>query len=215
MPDRSARRLFTSVVAAVLVAVLAGCASSSQEAPAGVRVDENDGLHGTGLKDPYLAPEAPLTDTDGEDYSLVRQTDKPLTLVFFGYTNCPDICQMVMANITSALTRLSDDEREQVDVVFLTTDPARDDEKTLRDYLDRFDPGFIGLTGKLSLMVETGKAFRVYMEREPKLPTGGYNVSHGTHVYAIDAQDEVPVAWSAETSPQDLAEDLVTMLEDR
>ena len=66
------------------------------------------GYHGAVLEQPYVVPETPLTDTDGEPYSLAADTDKPLTLVFFGYTHCPDICQVVMANLASALTRLDE-----------------------------------------------------------------------------------------------------------
>lgn len=209
-PKRPDRWLAALLVGLVLV--LVGCGSGEQQVPEGVEVQDKDGLHGSGLVDKYDAPTEPLTDTDGEPYSLAADTQKPLTLVFFGYTNCPDICQMVMSNIASSLTRLDDSEREQVDVAFVTTDPARDDEKQLRTYLDRFDPGFVGLTGKLPDLVETGKAFGVFMEREPKLPTGGYNVSHTTHVFAVDANDQVPAIWSADTSASDLAEDISELL---
>ena len=116
--------------------------------------------HGATLDEPYAVPETPLTDTDGEPYSLAADTDKPLTLVFFGYTHCPDICQVVMSNLASALTRLDEADREQVDVVFVTTDPARDDAQMLRTYLDRFDPAFVGLTGDLDTIIDVGQAAR-------------------------------------------------------
>ena len=124
----SRTRLLAPVLAAALL--LSGCASGSSEGA------EHGGLHGTTLKNPFEAPTVPLTDTDGAPYSLAAQTDKPLTLLFFGYTNCPDVCQMVMANIASALARLDEGQRSDVDVVFVTTDPSRDTEKVLRDYLD-------------------------------------------------------------------------------
>ena len=111
------------------------------------------------LTEPYVVPATPLTDTDGAPYSLADSTDKRLTLVFFGYTHCPDICQVVMQTLASAMTRLDDADREQVDVVFVTTDPARDDEAALRDYLDRFDPAFIGLTGPLPTIIDIGETW--------------------------------------------------------
>lgn len=193
--------------AAVLGAalVLGGCASGDQ--PVG-----EEGFHGNLLKDKYPVSQAALTDTDGEPFSLAQQTSKPVTLVFFGYTNCPDICQMVMSNVASSLTRLDDDEQAQIDVVFVTTDPARDDESALRRYLDRFNPEFIGLTGKLSTIKEIGKSFGVFMEREPKLPTGGYDVSHTTAVFSVDEGDEVPMIWNQDTSAQSLANDLKKLL---
>lgn len=199
------RRLAAALLGATLL--VSGCASGEQ--PVG-----EEGFHGSVLQDKYAVPEAPLTDTDGSPYSLVDQTDKPVTVVFFGYTNCPDICQMVMSNIASSLTRLDDAERNQVDVVFVTTDPARDDEKALRRYLDRFDPGFIGLTGKLSTIKQLAKSFGVFMEREPKLPTGGYDVSHTTAIFTVDSADEVPVIWNQDTSAQSLADDIKKLLKD-
>ncbi|WP_245644641.1 SCO family protein [Nocardioides jensenii] len=199
------RVLAAAAVTAALV--LTGCASGSE--PVG-----EEGFHGTALKDKYAAPVPALTDTDGLAYSLAKQTGKPLTLVFFGYTNCPDICQMVMSNIASSLTRLDDDLRDEVEVVFVTTDPARDDEKALRTYLDRFDEDFVGLTGKLSTIADLATSFGVFMGREPKLPTGGYDVTHTTHVFSIDANDEVPVVWNQDTSAADLADDLTTLLKE-
>ncbi len=80
-----------------------------------------------------------LTDTDGQPYSLVDDDTKPLTLVFFGYTHCPDICPMVLSNLASALTRLDDDDKSNVQVVFVTTDPSRDTPEVLRHYLDRYN----------------------------------------------------------------------------
>lgn len=185
--------------------VLSGCASGEQ--PVG-----EEGFHGTALKDRYAAPVAALTDTDGADFSLAEQTEKPVTLVFFGYTNCPDICQMVMSNVASSLTRLDDDQRDDVQVVFVTTDPARDDEKALRTYLDRFSDDFVGLTGELSTIAELAKSFGVFMQREKKLPSGGYDVTHDTHVFSIDSHDEVPVIWNQDTSATDLADDLTKLL---
>ena len=201
----SRARLLAPVLTAALL--LSGCASGSSEGA------EHGGLHGTTLKDPFEAPTAPLTDTDGASYSLAAQTDKPLTLLFFGYTNCPDICQMVMANIASALARLDEGQRADVDVVFVTTDPARDTEKVLRDYLARFGDGLTGLTGDLDTIVDLAKSYGVFMEKEKKLASGGYDVSHCTNVFAIDAHDETAITWRAETSPADLAADITTLLE--
>ncbi|KRF17479.1 hypothetical protein ASG90_08755 [Nocardioides sp. Soil797] len=197
------RHLAAAVLGASLL--VTGCASGDQ--PVG-----EEGFHGNVLKDKYAAPQPTLVDTDGDAYSLAGDTKKPVTLVFFGYTNCPDICQMVMSNIASSLTRLDDSERDQVDVVFVTTDPARDDEKALRRYLDRFDPGFVGLTGKLSTIKNLAESFGVFMEREPKLPTGGYDVSHTTAIFSIDGADEVPVIWNQDASAQSLADDIKRLL---
>ena len=197
------------------LAVLLGCLLLATGCASGESATGQDhgGMSGTHINNPFDVPDTELTDTDGAPYSLAADTDKPLTLLFFGYSHCPDVCQMVMANITSALARLDDADRAKVDVVFVTTDPRRDDEKTLRSYLARFGDGMIGLTGDIDTIAGIGEAFGVYMKKEQKLPTGGYEVSHTTHVYAIDANDEAPVMWGAQTSPATLAEDITTFLD--
>ena len=197
MPSRA-------VLAALALAagLLAGCGEDEPDAE----------FHGAVLEQQYVVPETPLTDTDGASYSLADDTDERLTLVFFGYTHCPDICQVVMSSLASALTRIDEAEREQVEVVFVTTDPARDDAQALRTYLDRFDPSFIGLTGELDTIVEIGQPLAVAVEQGEKLPSGGYEVTHGTQVTAIDHQDRVPVVWTQGTSASDFADDIHTLL---
>jgi protein SCO1 len=192
------------VAALLLAGLLSGC---GEDAPAA-----EGGYHGAVLDQQYVVPTTPLTDTDGQPYSLAADTEKALTLVFFGYTHCPDICQVVMANIASALTRLDESDREQVDVVFVTTDPARDDEQALRSYLDRFDPSFVGLTGDLQTIIDVGKPLAVAVDRGPKLPSGGYEVVHSTQVTAIDESDRVPMLWTQDTSAADLADDIHRLL---
>jgi len=164
-------------------------------------------FHGKVLGNPYQVPDTPLTDTDGEPFSLAADTDKRLTLVFFGYTNCPDICHTVMGNIASAMTRLDAADREQVDVVFVTTDPTRDSEQVLRDYLDHLDPTFIGLTGDLDTIAEVGEALAVGVD---KVDPGG----HTTATMAVDSVDESPVYWGQETSAAQFASDIHSLLEE-
>lgn len=198
---------------AVLVAlVLAGCGTTEPEGVATVTGGDDDGMHGAVLTDQYVVPDVALTDTDGAPYSLASGTDKPLTLVFFGYTNCPDICQIVMSSVASAMTRLDDVQRAAVDVVFVTTDPARDDEATLRTYLDRFDPEFLGLTGDLGTIIDIAAPLGVAVEKGERLPSGGYEVVHGTQVVAIDAADRTPIVWTEGTSAAEFAEDISDLL---
>jgi protein SCO1/2 len=197
------------------VLALTACGSPDQDTGApvtGVTVQDDDGMNGIVLPKPYEVADLTLTATDGSAYRLADDTDKPLTVVFFGYTHCPDICQVVMADIASALTRLDDDERAQVGMLFVTTDPARDDEATLRAYLDRFDPSFEGLTGPLPRVVEAGQALGVAVEKGEKLPSGGYEVSHGTQVVGLLPDGTAPLVWTHGTSPDQIAEDIHVVL---
>ena len=186
------------------LALLAGCGGSTDGGSA-------TELTGTRLDPPFEVASTPLTDTSGAPYSLTEDTDAPLTLVFFGYTRCPDVCGQVMATLAGAMARLSDADRERVEVVFVTTDPARDDEQVVEAYADRFDPDFVGLTGDLDDIVEVALSVAVAVEQGEKLPSGGYDVTHGTQVIGI-TDDTAPVYWSPDVSQAELAHDVDVLL---
>ena len=213
MAEPAGRRLARPALA-LAVALLAGCGSGGTgEASSDPRVSD-DGLHGSVLDQGWQLPATTLTDTDGDEVDLAGATDKPLTLVFFGYTNCPDICLAVMADVAGALNRLEPEEAEQVDVWFVTTDPARDDGPTIREWLDRFDPGFRGFTGPLERIVRLGEALHVPVEKGERLPTGGYEVVHGTPVLGVVPSGETRVVWTEGTSAAKLAADIRAVLDD-
>lgn len=211
-----------TVVAVLVVAgalVLGGCGTGSTDTErpvADVSVHDSDTLHGNVLGDVYHVANASLRDTSGTPYDLASDASRPLTLVFFGYTHCPDICQEVMADITSALVRLDGGKRSKVGMVFVTTDPARDTAPVLRSYLDRFDPEFEGLTGRLSVIKRLARSLGVPVEHGRKLPSGGYDIAHGTQVLGVLPSQPSATAryvWTQGTSPADLADDLTTILD--
>lgn len=210
------RRLAAGLSAAALLS-LAACGGGSTPDDAivsGLSVEDDDGMHGTVLTTPYTWPEGTLVDASGDDFDLREGLEKPLTLVFFGYSRCPDICQAVMADLASAIARLDESEAAQVETWFVTTDPATDDPATLRAYLDRFNPEFEGLTGPLDDIVETAKAVHVPVEKGERLPSGGYEVNHGTAILGVTPDGNVPILWTEGTSAAKLAEDIHTFLSD-
>ena len=195
-----------AAAAAVLaLSLLAGCGADAASD------DPDGGYNGAVLDQQYVVPDTPLTDTDGAPYSLAADTEQPLTLVFFGYTNCPDICQVVMSTIVSAVSRLSPEEKREVQVAFITTDPARDTPAKLRTYLDRFDPEYVGLTGPIKRIDQLAKPMDVFIKKGEKLPSGGYAVDHSTVVVAVD-QGAGDLVWTGATSPADMAEDIEKIL---
>lgn len=202
-------------VPALVLAVTAAACTSQAADPGTVTRAADDGWSGTALDEPYEVAPAALIDTDGRPYSLTKSTKAPVTLVFFGYTHCPDICHLVMANLAAAKLRLPAERRDDVDVVLVTTDPARDDEQALRGYLDRFDPEFIGLTGDLATINAIGTSMAVFIAKGTKLPSGGYEVEHNDHVLAVTPDDRVPVLWLRDASPAEIATDLERLLEER
>ncbi len=195
------------VLTTALFGLLAACGGGSGAETAGE-------LTGTPLDPPFEVSSTPLVSTDGEAYSLTEDTDKDLTLVFFGYTHCPDICGQVMATLAGTLTRLDDAQRDRLDVVFVTTDPARDDETVVADYVGAFDPSIIGVTGDLDDIVEVALSMAVAVEQGEKLPSGGYEVTHGTRVLAIDEADDTTMMWDQDVSQAQLARDVTQLLDE-
>ncbi|MDT0201292.1 SCO family protein [Nocardioides sp. AE5] len=203
MAERRSAGLLTAA-AMSLALLLGGCGDTSE--PGVIQ-------GGQETRADWTVADTTLNDTSGADFQLTRDADKKVTLVFFGYTNCPDICPMVMANLASAMTRLDDDQRARVEVLFVTTDPARDTEEVLRGYLDRYDPSFIGLTGDLASILELGGSFHIAIEEGEKLPSGGYDVAHGDQVFFVEEDGSIPMYWSRETSSAVFANDIATLLE--
>ena len=138
------RRVAVALAAAATALVLAACAGPAADVrPVGDRSASAYG--GVELTQPYRMPNADLTDFDGHRFNLRTGTDKPVVIVFFGYTNCPDICKTTMSDLASALNRVAPATRAKVQVLLITVDPDRDTPAVLRSYLARFDPTFIGL----------------------------------------------------------------------
>ncbi|WP_300676882.1 SCO family protein [Nocardioides sp.] len=195
------RRTLAVAIAAVLTFVLSACGGGSS----------TQAFSGT-THAPYTVSKVALTDTDGKPYSLTDAT-KPLTLVFFGYTHCDDYCPLVMNNLSVALTRLSEADRAKVDLIFVTSDPARDTGPVLRKYLDRYGSGFIGLTGKLADIVAVGKSLAVSVDAGEPLPGGGYDLSaHGTTISALGPDHTSTVMWDMDTSSSKFAADFTAIL---
>lgn len=191
------------------VALLSGCGAEGEGVPVAVRTND-DGWNGTYLAQPWEPAPLALTDTEGDRVAL-DAADAPLRLVFFGYTRCPDVCQVVMGTIASAVNRLDADQRRQVEVVFVTTDPARDEPQVLREYLDRFDPAFVGLTGPLQRVIDVAEPLKVHVEQGRRLPSGGYEVDHTAAVVGIQ-DGGARMVWTQGVTPPDLAADIERLL---
>ncbi|MGH3355992.1 MAG: SCO family protein [Nocardioidaceae bacterium] len=207
-----------ALTAVCVLTLVAGCSGSADEAavsnPGGAIHQsgaDTDGFRGVGLSQHYRMPDITLTDSSGSAYNLVRDTTKPVTLVFFGYTNCPDVCSMVMADVASAFTRLEPKVAANVQMVFVTTDPARDTPEVVGEYVDRFHPSFEGVTGPMRRIKAAAEPLGVPIEGMNRLPGGGYEVGHGSQVIGFAADDTARVVWTEGTPVGDLVGDVQTL----
>ncbi len=201
-----------SLVAVVVVLLISGCIAAPS-GPTGQRNADPAGYTGgSSLPEPYSMPEISLTDTSGRPYNLATTPSKPVTLLFFGYTHCPDVCITVLSDVALAMKRLAPADRDQIQFIFVTTDPVRDTEKPIRRYLDRFDPSFVGLTGPLPMIKRAATQVGVDIEGVEKLPSGGYEVGHSAQVIGFSRNSGV-VLWTPGTSIAALKHDFALLVE--
>ena len=208
----TANKVAVVLTAGLLAGLLAGCASSGQQVAqgAGVTANGEKGWHGTSVPDGYPLPTVPFTDTAGASTTLADEARTPVTLVFFGYTHCPDICNVVLANMASALRGTSSAVRKDVRLVFVSTDPQRDTPKVVRDYLDRFDPGFAGLVAPVGDVAKAARALYISYEKPDGSTGGSYLVDHGTYTTAF-VRGTARLVWSDTTPVADIRADLVRL----
>ncbi len=193
----------------VLLAVT-GCTTADPAARAAV--DHDGFVGGTAFLAPYPMPDLVLRDTAGQDYNLADTPSKPVTLMFFGYTHCPDVCLAQLSDVALALRRLDGAERDQIQLLFVTTDPQRDTAAVIERYLARFDDSFVGLTGTPSEIKRVADRVGVVIGDRERLPGGGYDVAHSAPVLGF-SRDQAVVAWNPGTPIGSLTRDLGLLVE--
>jgi len=172
----------------------------------------NDTYRGGLVTPPLPKPAFVLTDTSGAAFDFRHKTEGYVTLLFFGYTYCPDQCPMHMANLSAALKKLPAGMADQVKLVFVTTDPARDSAAVLRRWLDLFDRHFIGLTGTGSAIEAVERAAGVPLAVKTGLASGNYAVSHANFVLAYSKDNLAHVIYPGGISKDDWVHDLPMLI---
>lgn len=170
-------------------------------------------LHGPRLTNPLPRPGLMLAHLDGSPFDFRKETAGTLTFLFFGYTNCPDVCPLHMANLAGILHSLPPEVQRQVRVVFVTTDPERDTPDSLRAWLARFDSSFVGATGTPAQLDVAQRALGLPpARREGELDRGGYGVTHAAQLWAITPDDSIHTMYPWGMSRDDLAADIPKLL---
>jgi protein SCO1 len=215
-PGPLARRTGMGRAALLLAAglILAGCGTAEPDAGALVSAPADaDGYAGAAVDPAYTRPSLQFTDTAGQGYDLATDMTHPVSLVFFGYTSCPDVCSTVLADAAAAIRRLDPAVAEQTGLVFITVDPERDTPTVIRDYLDQFSPEFTGLTADVETIAQAADALAVAYE-PPNPQPGGYEVQHGTQLLGFGPPGSPGIIWTAGTSVGDLRADITRLAED-
>jgi len=156
----------------------------------------------------------------GHDFSLVDHNGKTRTLadfkgkavvIFFGYTQCPDVCPTTLAALAEAMKRLGPDA-DRVQVLFVTVDPERDTPQLLAQYVPAFDPRFLGLYGDAEATARTAREFKVIYQKVPGATAGSYTMDHSAGTYVFDPQGRLRLYVSNGQGPDVFVHDLRELL---
>lgn len=154
------------------------------------------------------------------DFQLVNESGKTVTeqdyagkatLLFFGYTHCPDVCPTTLARLRAILQQLDSSLRDRIQVLFVSVDPKRDTSESLSIYTDAFGPEFIGLTGTKAQIDDIANRYRVSYSYDESDESGNYNVSHSSAVLAFDDQGH-PTFMAIQSEPNEAVKADVTKL---
>ena len=160
-----------------------------------------------------------LASAIGGPFQLVDQNGKAVTdadlkgkwsLVYFGYTHCPDACPTALNDISIALSELGP-KRDAVRPVFITVDPERDTPETLKAYVTSFDAPILALTGSAEQVATAAKGYRVYYAKHPEAG-GDYSMDHSSVIYVMDPQGRFTASFTHESAPEQISERLKKLL---
>jgi protein SCO1 len=146
-----------------------------------------------------------LTDQSGQTVTDASMKGKP-TLIFFGYTHCPDICPTSLFEISEVLKAMGKDA-DRVNVYFISVDPERDTQSAIKEYLSSFDPRLKGLTGDPAAVAKVLSAYRVYSKKVP-LRDGEYTMDHTALIYLMDRDGKFVSPFNLGRKPEEAAADL-------
>lgn len=201
------------LAAAALTLSACGGGGDSDKPVANASVESAPEKAATVLDKPFEKPDLVLTDTNGKKFDLREQTKGKPTLLYFGYTNCPDVCPLTMSNIAIAKKALPKADQEKLQVVFVSTDPEYDTPKVLGEWLKGQDPDFTGLTGDFATVQGAARTVGISIDA-PKKDKKGKRVSmHGTQVIAFSPKTEGGyVLYGEDATADDYSKDLPKLL---
>jgi protein SCO1 len=172
------------------------------------------GYRGGIVTPPLPKPKFVLTDTSGAPFDFRQRTEGYVTLLFFGYTNCPDQCPMHMSNLGAALKKVPVGIADRIKLVFVTTDPARDSPAAVRRWLDLFDRRAIGLTGTERAIEAVERAASVPLATKTGPANGNYGVAHANFVLAYSKDNLAHVIYPGGVSKEDWVHDLPLLIQE-
>jgi protein SCO1/2 len=205
------RLLAAAAAAALMAGTASGCASSS----AATTSNSDPGLvlintskYKGNIISPVTKPSGTLTADDGKPYNIRAVTKGVVTLLYFGYTHCPDLCPLTMSNTAVAIRELPKADQSKVRVLFVSVDPYRDTLARLRSWLGNYDSAFIGLRGTLKQVEAFEQQTGLPDGPEFKDGAGQVQLDHATEMFAYGTDNVAHEAFFPSTPPANMANDL-------
>jgi protein SCO1 len=191
------RRMMLAVSLAASLFVLSACA-------------DKPSFKNTDITGAEFARELSLTDHNGQARTLADFKGKAV-VIFFGFTQCPDVCPTTLAEMAEVMKLLGDDSK-RLQVLFVTVDPERDTAELLKKYTPAFHPSFLGLSGSLDGTAKVAKEFKVFYQKVPGKTEGSYTMDHTANSFVFDPQGKVRLVVKHGMGAQSLASDLKQLL---
>ncbi|WP_128377457.1 SCO family protein [Streptomyces cavernae] len=213
------KALSTAALLTVGVFALSACGGGSSDdanAPvAQVSAESGTSKAATVLDKPFEKPDLILTDTNGKKYDFRAETQGKPTLLYFGYTNCPDVCPLTMNNLAVAKKeidkskQLTQAQKDSLRIVLVTTDPERDTPSALGKWLKGIDPEVIGLSGDFATIQAGARQLGITIEAPTKDKAGKVVSQHGTQVIAFSPKtDGGYVLYDEDATVEDYTKDM-------
>ena len=195
------KKLMTMALVAALAVLGAGCDKLK---------DKPLAFHTTDVTGVDYAKGFTLTDHTGKQRTLADFRGK-LVVMFFGYTQCPDVCPTTMAEMAAVMKELGPSAAD-VQVLFVTVDPERDTQELLSHYVPAFDQRFIGLYGNAEQTAKVARDFKVFYAKQPGADAGSYTVDHTAGSFVFDRQGQLRLFIRHNQGPAIIAHDLRQLL---
>lgn len=167
--------------------------------------------HGTFIDDPKDPEQFTLIASDEREISL-EEFRGDVVALYFGYTHCPDICPLTLAKLAQAKQELGS-QGDDLQVMMITVDPERDSAEILDEYVTRFDPTFLGLTGELEQLEDVASSLGVFFAKQESQGASGYLVDHTASVLVLDREGALRLLLGQDLSADQVAEDLENLLD--
>lgn len=168
-------------------------------------------FRGTLYAEPFPpAADFTLTKADGSQFRLSDQRGR-IVLLFFGYTSCPDFCPTTLAEMSLVMNALGD-KAQNVQVVFVSVDPARDTPEKIQTYAEKFNPAFLGLSGSQAELEPVWRGYSIFREEVESDSAMGTIVNHTVRLYLVDAQGSMRLSYAYDTPVEDIVHDIELLL---